>query len=218
MYKGLGDRVNRIPANELTISIFRDKYPRELFKALGEEGLFVEEEYEGIYYIRGRVLFDTQVVVTSRLKGGGHRSLRLLSPHAQEEDVRGFVEEALKLTEPEDRNNVEAVLQVSIAANQELYHELRRGTKMCDALRDLMKEEIAEEKRKARREGLEEGREEGREAGRQEGREEGRQEGREETLMEMIHNLMANMKWSEDQAMEAMNIPVEKRASLRIKI
>lgn len=32
LYKGLGTTVNQIPAEELTISIFREGYPRELLK------------------------------------------------------------------------------------------------------------------------------------------------------------------------------------------
>ncbi|WP_304411710.1 hypothetical protein, partial [Bacteroides acidifaciens] len=34
LYKGLGETVNQIPANELTISIFRESYPREMFEAM----------------------------------------------------------------------------------------------------------------------------------------------------------------------------------------
>lgn len=229
LYKGLADRVDQIPAKEVTVSIFRESYPRKLFEALQQAGFRVKKKYDGIYYIEGQKLFDTQVVVSSLLKGGKHKSLRLLSTHVREADAREFVKEAVKLTEPGDRNNVEAVLQVSIAANQVLYDKIRRGSEMCDALRNLMKEEIAEEKDRARKEGLEEGRTEGREKGleegRAEGREEGRKEGREEgrkegqeTLLEAIKNLMANMKWSAEQAMAAMDIPAEKRTFYKAKL
>ena len=43
----------------------------------------------------------------------------------------------------------------------------------------------------------------------QEGIQEGRKEGQQETLLETIRNLMANMKWTEDQAMSAMSIPAD---------
>ncbi len=234
LYKGLGDQVDQIKAEDLTVSIFRDRYPGKLFQALREEGNIIEEPFSGIYYIKGRGLFDTQIIVTGRLDGNSHRSLRLLSPNVKKSDAEGFIKDAVKLKEPGDRSNVEAVLQVSIAANQRLYDELRRQTGMCDALRNLLKEEIAEEKIKARKEGLEEGREEGRKEGRQEGRKEGRQEGRtegrregreegrqegqRETLLETINNLMTNMKWTAEQAMEAMGIPAEKWGSYKAKL
>lgn len=81
------------------------------------------------------------------------------------------------MTEPGDRNNIEAVLQVSIAANQTLYDEIRRNQTMCNALRELMKEDIIEAQQKTR--------------------------------LEAIKNLMTNLKWTAEQVMEAMSIPVE---------
>lgn len=38
LYKGLGDRVNQIPAEEVTVSIFRENHPRELFEELINSG------------------------------------------------------------------------------------------------------------------------------------------------------------------------------------
>ena len=61
----------------------------------------------------------------------------------KEEDVRAFVEEAALISEPGDRNNVDAVLQVSVSANKEIYEAIRRCDKvMCEALKELMKEDF----------------------------------------------------------------------------
>lgn len=126
LYKGLGDQADQVLEEEMTVSIFQDRYPRELFRAMKKSGLEAEEAFPGIYYIRGKVLFDTQIVVTNRLEGKAHKSLRLLSHHVQEADAKAFIREAEKLKDPRDRNNIEAILQVSIAANQRLYNEIRR--------------------------------------------------------------------------------------------
>ena len=89
----------------------------------------------------------TQIVVTKQLEKETHRTLRVLSKDVQEEDVRAFVEKAGKMTEPGDRNNIDAVLQVSVSANREIYEAIRRCDKiMCDALRELMKEDFEETK------------------------------------------------------------------------
>ena len=89
----------------------------------------------------------TQIVVTKQLEKETHRTLRVMSKHVQEEDVRAFVEKAGKMTEPGDRNNIDAVLQVSVSANREIYEAIRRCDKiMCDALRELMKEDFEETK------------------------------------------------------------------------
>ncbi len=130
----------------------------------------------------------------------------MLSRKVKEEDAKAFIKNAALLKDPGDRNNVEAVLQVSMAANQELYSEIRRQLGMIDALRDLMKEEIDEIMRNAKIEGL------------QEGRQAGLQEGRQENLLENIRNLMANMKWTADQAMSAMSIPAEKWGTYKAKL
>ena len=88
---------------------------------------------------------DTQIVVTGEL-AGKHRALRVLSKNAMEEDVRGFIEEASRLTEPGDRNNADAVMQASVSANRVLYEKIRRcNPAMCEALRELMKDEIERE-------------------------------------------------------------------------
>ena len=176
LYKGLGESVDQIPADELTISIFRESSPREMFKTMKKMGLEIEERYPGIYYISGKqALFDTQIVVTKQLEKETHRTLRVLSKHVQEEDVRAFVEKAGKMTEPGDRNNIDAVLHVSVSANREIYEAIRRCDKiMCDALRELMKEDFEETK--------------------------------QETLLETIKNLMDTMKWTAEQAMTAMKI------------
>ena len=184
LYKGFGDTVDQIPAQELTVSIFRESCPRELLKALKKAGLWVEERFPGIYYIQGNVLFDTQIVVTGQLSGETHSGLRILSKNAREEDVRAFIQKASLLTKPGDRDNVEAVLQVSISANGKVYDEVRRDFGMCEALRELMREEIEEEKTKSR----------------------------ENAILVSIRNLMDSMKWTAEQAMDALKLPMDDRA------
>lgn len=185
LYKGLGETVDQIPADELTISIFRESYPREMFKSMKNLGLEIKERYPGIYYISGKqALFDTQIVVTKQLANETHRTLRVLSKHATEEDVRAFIKNAAKISEPGDRNNIDAVLQVSVSANKKIYEAIRRCDKvMCEAMRELMKEDFEKQERETR------------------------QETKQETLLEAIRNLMETMKCSADQAMAALKIP-----------
>ena len=54
---------------------------------------------------------------------------------------------------PRDRQNVEAVLQVSVRANDELYREIRRDANMCDALRELMKDDLEDARKLGESEG-----------------------------------------------------------------
>lgn len=107
LYKGYGERVDAVPINELTISIFREARPEKMFLTL--------QKYE----------------------------------HKIEEFLRNVEE----MNTPRDRQNVEAVLQVSVKANDELYREIRRDANMCDALRELMKEDLEDARKLGESEG-----------------------------------------------------------------
>lgn len=245
LYKGLGEMVNQIPAEELTLSIFREGYPRELFAAFRAAGLNIEERYHGIYYISGRILFDTQVVITGQLDRETHRSLRVLSKKAQEEDIRTFIEETSGLRNPGDKNNVDAVLQVSVSANKELYREIRRrNSVMCEALRELMKDEIEEEKRIAVEAATREIKEaekaakkaekaakEAEKAAKEAAAIEVEKAAKEvekatkeakntakETALANIRSLMENTKWTAEKAMTALNIPVAEHADYAARL
>ena len=157
LYKGYGERVDAVPINELTVSIFRAKRPEKMFLTLQKYGHKIKEKYSGIYYVTERLPFPVQIIVTQELEPREHRSLRILSNHAKKEDVEEFLKEVEKMNTPRERQNVEAVLQVSVKANDELYREIRRNANMCDALRELMKDDIEREVSAARKLGESEG-------------------------------------------------------------
>ncbi len=143
IYKSLGETVDAIPAQEITVSFFREAYPRELIKSLVRQGLSIEEKYPGIYYVKGRVLFYMQIIVMRELQK--HSGFKILSKNAREEDVRCFLETVSGYTKQGDKNNADAVLQVSVMANKKLYQAIRRDFGMCEALKELMKDEIDKE-------------------------------------------------------------------------
>ena len=157
LYKGYGEYVDAVPINELTISIFREARPEKMSLTLQRYGHKIEERYPGIYYVTEYLPIPAQIIVTQELEPGEHRSLKILSNHAKKEDVEEFLRKAEGMNTPRDRQNVEAVLQVSVRANDELYREIRRDANMCDALRELMKDDIEREVSAARKLGESEG-------------------------------------------------------------
>jgi hypothetical protein len=190
LLKGYGESVNKIPMQELTVSMFRAAYPRELMAELKREGHGVEETYPGIYYVTKNLPFPVQIVVTSKLNPETHSSLRILTDNARIEDVRRFLEQARCMEKPGERDNIDAVLQASVAANFELYEEVRRDSIMCQAMKELMKDEIAEE----------------------------RNEAETETQVKNIKNIMKNFKCTVEQAMDALEIPQQKRSTYISKL
>lgn len=160
LYKGLGEKVDQIPLEELTISLFRAIVPKQLFNKLAGYGYAIEMQVSGIYYVQGLAI-PAQIIVTSELESQNHESLKVLSKSAEKEDIQKFTEMAKNFKEPGDKEKADAVLQVSVVANKEKYDEVRRSTGMCEALRELMKDEIEEELKKNRDQAIKEGRAEG---------------------------------------------------------
>ena len=149
LYKGLGSSVNQIPFDELTVTMIRDRKPRAFFNHVRELGGSVEQKHPGIFYIHGVVYTPTQFILTRELDTNLHSSLRMLTNRATEDDAERFLKLAHTFTKPGERNYVNAVLQVSLSANREVFDNLRRIPAMCEALREFMKEEIDEERKKA---------------------------------------------------------------------
>lgn len=193
LYKGLGDTVNQIPAGELTVSIFREGYPQKMIDDLLQSGMTVEERFQGIYYVSGLLPFPAQIVVTGQLERS-HRCLRILSKHADENDVRAFIEEAADRSTPGERKNVSAVFEVSMAANGQLYEKIRRSIVMCDALRELMKDDLLQAKS------------------------EGRLEGMHEKQLESLINVMKSFSVDADRAMDILRIPAAEREIYRSEL
>ena len=82
-----------------------------------------------------------------------HSSLRILSDKAEKEDVENFLQNAVKSHEQWEREYIDAVLQVSVSANRELYEQIREETGMCQALRELMKDEFEDAEKRAEKRG-----------------------------------------------------------------
>lgn len=144
LYKGLGKTVDKIPFDEITVTLCRNVYPRELIKSIKKYGGKIEKQYSGIYYVRGLIEIPSQIIVTGELEGSEHSALKILSRNAREKDVRQFLNYSKGYLTPEDRNNVNAVLQVSTVSNVSLYNWIRRDSSMCQALMELMKDEVDE--------------------------------------------------------------------------
>lgn len=201
LYKGYGEYVNQIPLSELTISLFRATYPRELFAELARTGHEIEERYPGIYYVTN-LKFPAQIVVTSMLRKEMHSSFRVLTDRVAPDDIERFLKESQNRTSQGERHNIDAVLQASMSANQKVYEEIRRNNGMCKAMEELMKdiidERVNEGKREAHKEGI--------------------KEGITTSRIEDIKSIMASLKLSVEQAMDALNIPPDQRAVLLERI
>ena len=156
MYKALGEKVDAVSANELTISMMRESYPAGMIATLKRQGIEIEKMYDGIYYLKN-FFIPTQIVVTKELSQGLHNSFRVLSRNVDEKDIETFLKDAEGYIGKSEKSDADAVLQVSMSANYELYEKVRRDNTMCEALRRLMRDEIEDALDAAKQEGSAEG-------------------------------------------------------------
>ena len=142
LYKSYGETVDAIPAEDITVSLIRKAKPDGLFGYFKEHGYPVSNPYHGIYYIEGKVLFPTQVIVTKELDPEAHVWLGSLSDQLDKQNLQNLLEEINKLHGKADMEFADSVLEVSIQANFETVEQLRGDDKVCQALLEIMEPEI----------------------------------------------------------------------------
>lgn len=169
LYKSYGNTVNEIKEDDITISVIREAKPIGLFKYFKEHGYSVSNDNNGIYRIKGPFPFPAQVIVTGELDRASHTWLKALSVKLDKRDMRDILEKVRQMTEKNDREMADSVLEVSIGANRHIVDELMGDDSMFETLMEIMEPKINEIRKKDREEYLQVGRLEGKQEGIQEG-------------------------------------------------
>lgn len=154
-YKATTGLTDAVKASQVTGTLIKDGKPAKAFREIQALGGVVEKKYPGIYYISGLIHMPTQIIVQSELERENNAVLRIISNHAREEDIRQFIEQTRRLSDADDKRNADAVYEVSMRANRELYERLGRDPEMCTAFKELFKDEILEAEKNGERHGQE---------------------------------------------------------------
>ena len=178
LYKAQAEKVNGIVAEDITISMIREAKPIGMFRWFKEQGYDLEERYKGIYYIRNYSLFATQVIVLGELDPPVHMWLTALSKKLTKERTEQLVMEINGLSEKDECEFADSVLQVAMKANKEMFQEVKEADDMCEELIKLMEPELNEAKRIAKEEGRKAGMEAGKKAGMEAGKKAGMEAGK----------------------------------------
>ena len=164
LYKVLPNHVDEIPAEEITITLIRDRKPVKLMHELEKSGYECKKETVGIYYVSG-VMFPVQIIASSELDVDMHVQLKALTNHLEESLMRQYLLRVSAFSERE-KNLADVVLQVIVNSNMEKVKKWKGSERiMCEALRVLMADELNEERVEGRIEGQREGRLEGQREG-----------------------------------------------------
>lgn len=142
LYKAYGETVDARQADDITVSIVRERRPDGLFQYFESHGIRTVQPYTGIYYVLDAVQFPTQLIVTKELDMETHTWLKSLSNRLEKQEIRRLLECVEKLTQEVEKQLADAVLEVSIQANQKVVEELRGDERMCQALLEIMEPEI----------------------------------------------------------------------------
>lgn len=142
LYKAHGKTVDAIKAEDITISILREAKPVELFRYFKEHGCIISENRRGIYYIEGKTWFPTQIIVTNELNQDSHEWLIALSGKLKKEDFEKLLGDRNSLTEKQDRDLADSVLEVSIGANKKIVDELIGDENMYEVLMEIMEPKL----------------------------------------------------------------------------
>ncbi len=80
----------------------------------------------GSYYITGgKVLFPTQIIVSSKVNPEEHEWLRSLTSKMDEAVGERLVMSANDLTDKDDKENADSVLQLALAENDLLFERMK---------------------------------------------------------------------------------------------
>ena len=161
LYKSYGETMDERKADDITISIIREAYPRELFKYFREHGYTLINPSKGIYYIEGNTLFPIQVIVTKELDEKAHAWLKALSENLKKEDIENLLGNIRRLTETSEKEMADSVLEVSLTANKQVVQELIGDGNMYEALMELMEPQLVLRDKKKMEEGLQQGMQQG---------------------------------------------------------
>ena len=152
LYKVLPNHVDEIPAEEITITLIRDRKPVKLMHELEKSGYECKKETVGIYYVSG-VMFPVQIIASSELDVDMHVQLKALTNHLEESLMRQYLLRVSAFSERE-KNLADVVLQVIVNSNMEKVQKWKGSEQtMCEALRVLMADELNEERVEGQREG-----------------------------------------------------------------
>lgn len=161
LYKSYGKTLDEIKIEDVTISIIREAKPVGLFRYLKEHGHSMSSGHSGIYHIEGPFPFQIQVIATGELDRASHTWLRALSGRLNKEDIQDLLSKISQITEKDDREMADSVLEVSIGANRRMIERLMGDDSMFETLMEIMEPRINEIRKRDREEYMQEGRQEG---------------------------------------------------------
>ena len=189
MYIGNAEHEGDVTPEQVTISVFRERKNKQLFKKLQAAGMLHSAEASGIYRVTGITDLPFQIVITEELEGDEYAAYRALTSRAKETDMRMLIENAREASSEIVRDHYNSVINLVLGKNPEYAGNVRRVFQMEDVLMDIMKDRVEERIIEAVNNNT------------------------REMELHAIKNLMESTQWSVDKAMDSLKISPEQRST-----
>ena len=187
LYIGTAEHEGDRPAEQVTVSIFRAVKNPELFRNMEENGTLVQSEAPGIYRVVGIADLPFQIVITGELKGEEYAAYRALTDRADAVDVEQMIEEIGREKDDTLREHYRVLIKLIIEKNPQFIEVIRRESAMEDVLMEIVKDRVDEKINTAV------------------------DAERQETTVIHIRDIMMNLQFTAEQAMDVLNIPPTQR-------
>ena len=191
-YIGTAGHEGEIPADSVTVSVFRAVKNAALFAGMQACGMLETDRTAGIYHVKGLTDLPFQIVITGELEGPEYAAYRALAEHARKADVGLVIAEGGKEAGYAVKEHYRVLLDFIAKKNPHVVEKIRREHSMASVWMEIFKDEINEKI--------------------SEGRREQEQETRQETMASAIRNIMESFGVGMEKAMDTLKIPPEQRS------
>ena len=139
LYKVFDRKADEFPIENITITIVRHSYPRNMIKTLKQSGFSIEKVHPGIYRFYGKLIIPVQLVVSSQLPSGEYDGLKLLAKGITVDDVIKYAEKAVATKNERIIENAGTVIDICLSVNK----NLEGVDTMYEGFREVFKDFIA---------------------------------------------------------------------------
>ncbi|MBQ6971716.1 MAG: hypothetical protein IJP86_05090 [Synergistaceae bacterium] len=153
IYKGYDRKVDELHIEDMTLTLVRHAYPRELMKVLVRTGFTVSEHHPGIYRVEGITGLKTQVIVSSRLRDEDYDGLKLIARGCTRDSVVRYMEKTAASRDGIVRTNAGTVLKMCFNINEDLDKQIGGNMR---TIQEIFKDAFDATEEKGRQEGINE--------------------------------------------------------------
>ena len=158
-----------------------------MFKKMEKDGHLIADDLPGIYKVIGLTDLPFQIIITGELQGEEYAAYRALTDKADEEDVKQVIDRVRNEQDDTVREYYREFINLVMEKNPQYIDMIRRDKEIADVLMDIVKDRV--EERVATERNMQQ----------------------QETTLNHIKDLMRNLSFTVEQAMDALNIPREQR-------